>query len=166
MSGASAAVKQTETKEAKTAIREAALDAILKKHGSLSSEIVVKEARKFGHPLHNEFEWDDKKAGHKYRLEQALSIIMATRFVVYLRESDAPPTPVRGERVRKFVPAYASGGFKARRDVLENPPDRDLWVERRLAMLDSWCKSVVDVPELNNIRGAVQQALKEYRGGK
>ena len=36
-----------------------------------TAEDVVKVAKKKRSPIHNLFEWDDAKAGHQYRLEQA-----------------------------------------------------------------------------------------------
>jgi hypothetical protein len=52
------------------------LDIIAKKNrGRLAAEKVLDEAKSPRHPLHSEFEWNDKKAGHKYRLEQARELI-------------------------------------------------------------------------------------------
>lgn len=58
------------TKEAETA-----LDEIYEDQGELSEEYVVKAARLKSSPLHQYFEWDDKKAGHMLRLVQARAII-------------------------------------------------------------------------------------------
>lgn len=45
------------------------------KYGRLSREIVTAEAAEREHPLHIHFEWDDKIAGHQYRLIQAERLI-------------------------------------------------------------------------------------------
>jgi len=44
-------------------------------YGEISPEIIVEKARDKNNLLHNYFEWDDTKAAHKYRLEQAKEII-------------------------------------------------------------------------------------------
>jgi hypothetical protein len=44
-------------------------------YGEISPEIIVEKARDENNLLHNYFEWDDTKAAHKYRLEQAKEII-------------------------------------------------------------------------------------------
>jgi hypothetical protein len=71
-------------------------------------------ARKPSNPLHDYFEWDDSKAGHKFRLWQA-------------RELIANVTIVRDEKAEKPVPVFVSlmrdrvdegGGYRALEEVL------------------------------------------------
>ena len=56
---------------------KAALKAIEDKEGRLTAEAVVKTATPNDHPLHGQFEWDNNKAGHKFRVQQARSLIKA-----------------------------------------------------------------------------------------
>jgi hypothetical protein len=49
--------------------------AIRDKHGELTGEVVVQESAPEDAPLHDRFEWDDAKAGHLYRVEQARGLI-------------------------------------------------------------------------------------------
>jgi hypothetical protein len=49
--------------------------------GSLRPSAVLEVARKKTSALHARFEWDDKKAGHQHRLEQARSLIRYTPIV-------------------------------------------------------------------------------------
>jgi hypothetical protein len=52
------------------------LEAIRGKHrGRLTPLAVVDAARSKSHPLHKEFEWDDKKAAHRQRLDRARELI-------------------------------------------------------------------------------------------
>lgn len=53
----------------------------LESEGPLTPERIVKVARPKYHPLHDCFEWDDKKAGHAFRLWQARKLV-----AVYLVE--------------------------------------------------------------------------------
>lgn len=54
-----------------------ALDEISAKYsGKLTPEIVLKEAKPESSPLHDEFTWDNSRAGHLYRLEQAKQLIV------------------------------------------------------------------------------------------
>jgi hypothetical protein len=64
-----------------------------KNRGNLTAEAVVKAATPVSHPLHDRFEWDDKKAGHSFRLQQAQHIIRYTVITV----------PGKSEPVRAFV---------------------------------------------------------------
>jgi len=71
----------------------------LERHGSVTAERLVQAARNPKHPLHGDFEWDDKKASHLYRLDQARAIIAKVRIVMehkkiavvgYVRDPRAP----------------------------------------------------------------------------
>ena len=65
------------------------LDRIRKQNkGKLRPVDVVKEAKNKNSPLHNYFEWNDKKAGELYRLGQARQIISHICEVVIV-EGDA-----------------------------------------------------------------------------
>ena len=61
--------------------------------GDLNSEIVVEEATDDAHPLHDQFDWDNESAGHKYRLEQAAKMLRSVR--ITRQESSTTPTDLR-----------------------------------------------------------------------
>lgn len=54
---------------------------------------VVESARPEDSPLHGEFEWNDKKAGHEYRLHQARKLIRAV-VVVENRDGKEVKEPI------------------------------------------------------------------------
>lgn len=49
------------------------------KHGVLTPDTLLKEAKRKNHPLHDRFEWDDETAAHKYRIEQAHELIQKVK---------------------------------------------------------------------------------------
>lgn len=51
-------------------------------HGRLDPEDVVRAAADDDSPLHARFEWDDTRAGHLYRLEQARALIRSVHIPV------------------------------------------------------------------------------------
>jgi hypothetical protein len=72
-------------------------------NGSLTPDLVVKDAEDSSSPLHDLFEWDDSIAGHKYRIEQARQVITSVRVVIttehkavstvyYVRDPEAEST--------------------------------------------------------------------------
>lgn len=78
--------------------------------GELTPELVVEVAANPEHPLHHRLEWDDRKAGTQWRLEQASSLIRSVR-VVYKQDANGPKdlrafTAIRGENTPKanYVP--------------------------------------------------------------
>lgn len=81
---------------------EAAILEIWERRHALSAEIVVEEATPPGSPLHPAFEWDDKVAGHRYRLGQAADLIRACTLTVTRTEPDGE---VRDYQVRRFTAA-------------------------------------------------------------
>ena len=76
--------------------------AALERSGLVTADRTVEAARDKKHPLHNDFEWDDRKAAHQSRLDKAREIIASVRLVVktetqritsiaYVRDPRAPP---------------------------------------------------------------------------
>ena len=60
--------------------------AIRAQAGELTPEAVVHAATPVEHPLHERFEWDDRVAGHKYRVGQAAELIRSVR-IKFVRPS-------------------------------------------------------------------------------
>lgn len=71
--------------------------------GRLTPEAVIEAAEAAEHPWHDRFEWDDAKAGHQHRVEQARRLIRGVRVLVrtdtttvstvyYVRDPSASPS--------------------------------------------------------------------------
>jgi hypothetical protein len=58
------------------------------KHERLETTTVLQAAKRKRSRIHNAFEWDDKVAGHEYRLEQARRLIRSLQVV--MEEGDEP----------------------------------------------------------------------------
>lgn len=84
------------------------VQAIYDSHGKLTPQLVLDEARAKSHPLHNKFEWDNRVAGEKYRLQQAHELIRSVK-IKYARGDDTTGV------VRKFHAVRSSeGGYEYR----------------------------------------------------
>jgi hypothetical protein len=66
--------------------RQTILRGLQKDAGHVDPEDVVKAARAEDHPLHDDFEWADEAAAHKYRLQQAARLIRSVRLNVTVRD--------------------------------------------------------------------------------
>lgn len=55
--------------------------------GELTTEVVLKDAKKSSSPLHEYFDWDDKEAAHNWRTEQARRLIRSVRLVIHETET-------------------------------------------------------------------------------
>lgn len=82
--------------------------------GSATAEQVVQFSAKPDAPLHESFEWDDSKAGHQYRLQQA-------RRYISLIVIEAPKTTPEAVTLsmRKYVAIQEEEGLKRYRPILE-----------------------------------------------
>lgn len=74
------------------------LTAIYQRHGELTPQHVVDEARPETSELHHRFEWDDALAGEAYRRTQAADLIRSVRIQYAVTQ--------QGER--KYVRAFQS----------------------------------------------------------
>lgn len=89
-----------------------ALMQVRTERGVLTPRTVLESARPVDSPLHHRFEWDDARAGEKYRLQQAHELIRVVR--VKLPSDD----PVEQREVRAFQ-AVRTEGDDASRYVYE-----------------------------------------------
>jgi hypothetical protein len=57
----------------------AEINRIYQEHNGITPSLLVEEAKNPESVLHHLFEWDDEKAGHAYRLDQARQIITSVK---------------------------------------------------------------------------------------
>lgn len=107
------------------------IQAILDEHGKLTPELVVEVARDPNHPLHHRIEWDDSKAGPKWRLEQA-SLLIRKAKIVYRDDPTAPrdlrafvSTRQPGERKSEYRPVEEVVADPVSREILLRQFERD-----------------------------------------
>lgn len=92
------------------------LQAIYDEHGKLTPALVVDVARAKTHPLHANFEWNDKLAGESWRREQAHTLIRSVR-VIHDRV-DQPPLSVREWHAVRQDDGH---GYVPTDDILSDP---------------------------------------------
>ena len=110
----------------------------LDRDGELTPDEVLAAAEPEDSPIHDEFEWDDSRAGHSHRLAQARSLITRVR-VRYL----AAEPVVTEIRVAEYIhdPAIESRkqGY-VRSALLRSPGEREralLAIKAELARVES-----------------------------
>lgn len=86
--------------------------------GKLTPEAVVKAAKSSMSPLHSSFEWDNTRAGHLYRLQQAADLIRSMK-IEYAQTRNGPKT------VREYTSTYEAGSaergvYQATEEVMAN----------------------------------------------
>lgn len=151
----------SQVQEKKGIVVEREIERLVATNGAVSAVSLLEAATPEDSPLHPFFEWNDDEAAKKYRLSQAYMMILASRFVVQLQESKKTPEVSSKHFVRKFLPQHdASHGFSTRQEILANDETKKSIVDRKVQVLRSWCASVVDIQELNDLRVGILALLK------
>jgi hypothetical protein len=129
---------------------------IAKAHGGkLCPEDVVEAARPTSAPLHSQFQWDNTKAGHLYRLEQARHLI---RVCVEYYPHTETTTKVF---VSLTTDRYKDGGYRDVRVVLGNREQREQMLHDALDEMQSFRTKYAGVRELANVFAAMTTAERK-----
>ena len=103
--------------------------------------------------LNSRFQWDDSKAAHQYRLQQARQLI---RLHVTVVSDDSPEVKVwvslSGDRVQE------DGGYRRVESVMSNDLQRAALVREALKDANVWRTKWKDLEELRAIFAAIQEA--------
>lgn len=128
------------------------LEHIRTRHGALTADNVVRDARPAKSPLHPFFEWDNRKAGHQYRLGQARHLI---------RCIDIIEVGPRGTAHRSFINVKPVSGsdYVDHWKVHSEIEHRKAAVKQFLGELRSWLHRTEGFEELAPERHAIAQAL-------
>lgn len=122
-------------------------------NGRLEAAAVVEASRDPGAPLHDEFEWSDRKAARAYRTEQAKYLIRS--ITVLAERPNAPPAPVRAfvSVKRDEDRSYTSIGHALSDDELRAQVVTQAWRE-----LEAWRRRYAELVDFANVFAVVDQA--------
>lgn len=141
---------------------QAALEAICAKRGEVLPHVVVKEAENPKSPLHPYFDWSDTSAAHKYRLQQAESLIRRFR-VTYVTPDGAQHNVRRFLNVQVSKPRKGDGSepltyraYKLSDEVLGDDEYRAQVLSEALAMAKAFRSKYGSLKELAPIIDAVE----------
>lgn len=134
--------------------KRAELERIRKANGGvLRPADVVHAAKAKSSPLHDYFEWDDGKAAHQHRLEQARLLIRCT--VELVGEDEKP--------VKMYVSLQSrraeGDSYQSLRDVVQSRPLREELLRQALAEADAWRKRYEKFRELHEVFAAIGRAI-------
>lgn len=132
---------------------------IKERHGHCGAEILVAEAVAEDHPLHNKFTWEDSKAAHHWRLQEARQITRSIRIILdpKVPEEDQP-------EIRAFVHVKADDkeikfegdSYLPIIDVFESKTYTQQILDRAMDELRGWQKRY---SEYKSVFGAVFEAI-------
>jgi hypothetical protein len=138
-----------------------------KLHRAVKPHDIVKDAASPESVYHNFFEWDDRKAGPKFRLQQARHLLQSLRVIYHDPE---------GKRVsvRKYIRVILSkpadtelrSGYVPRMEVIKTPRLKEQVVEMARQALESFKVRFRLFPEIEAVFPHVDAAILMLSGRK
>lgn len=125
------------------------LEAIHAKIGYINPEQVLLNASKEDSILHDLFEWDDAKAAHEYRVDQARYLIRSVELIIPERKE---------QKVRAFVKVGERMYYPVQ-EALSDKSMRETVLKRARRDLDSWQRRYQHLEEFADVVCAIRQAL-------
>lgn len=129
------------------------IELIQNKHGKITPQLVLDDARKKASPLHDGFEWDDTVAAEQHRLNQARFILRQIVIVSEPEDEEAEPTSIRA-----FVSVSTEDEGKVYMpltDAMENPESRQQIVSKAYNELQAWSDRYKALSEFGVVRKAI-----------
>ena len=131
------------------------LETIRKKYGDLKPQYVVAESKKKGSYLHDYFEWDNKKAADKWRIEQARWLLRNINVEIIHNEVSAKVRAfvhVREEKKlpRNYVPIQEA--------IINDQAYQDL-LEQSKEDMENFISTYSQITELNGVKAEMLKVL-------
>lgn len=126
-------------------------------HGEITADLVLQEATPEDSPLHELFEWDDPKAAHSYRLQQAVVLICnLTREV----ESEDEETPLI-TRAYVDVSENTKGKFINVKSAFQNVDTKEIVLKRALNELKAFEEKYKNLLELAELFEVIDDLIEK-----
>jgi hypothetical protein len=136
------------------------LKSLERKGGELTPDAVVEDAKNKTSPLHRYFDWKDREAAHKWRLEQARTLIRGVRFEV---ETTERSISVVGY-VRDPGKAHDEQGYLSTARIRSDEDRARAVVEQELVRAEAAMTRAYDVAISLGLQGEFDTILARIRG--
>ena len=133
------------------------LEDIQKRKGALTPDIVLKDASRKTSKIHSCFEWDNTKAAHAFRLNQARYMLRSIEVVI---ETDDDKDETRTIELRAFQNVENEDGDKVYVTLNQARENDDYWQQVKdsaLSEIKSWQKKYKTIKEFEVIFDAIAQ---------
>lgn len=137
------------------------LEKLEKKHGEVTPEIVLKDAKQEKSVLHSCFEWDDKKAAEGYRLTQA-RFILQNLTVCVEKEGEEEPTLTRAfVNVSPVSMSGNKGSYLSITNALSDEESRKIVLRNAMSELISYKRKYEELNELQEVFMAIDHVAEK-----
>lgn len=131
----------------------------ISKSRKLTDRALVEAARSKSSPLHDYFEWDDRKCGAKFREHQARQLMSQIR-VVYAEGGDARAFMHIDTKDKKKGEWVESSVVRATPKLLESV------VDKALKELEWWTERYQTFDGLDEVANGIRKVVESFRKGK
>lgn len=124
-------------------------------NGALTPDALLARARSANSATHDHFEWDDTKAAHQHRLDQAGDLIRAITIDVQTSNIE-PPKPIRA-----FISVERDGerSYTSTVHALSDADLRRQVIAKAWADLEQWRQRHADLTEFGRIFAAMDATI-------
>ena len=126
-------------------------------HEGITPELLVAEAQKKRSPIHKLFEWDQKTAAHKWRVQQARNIL--NHIEVVIERGDEAPLVVRAFHSVEYEEGRCYTTINAARK------NEDLWEQIKdeaLRQVKTWQETYRAISEFETIHSAIDKVVLRH----
>ena len=117
----------------------------------VTSETIVEKARDESCPLHDDFEWNDTVAGHKYRLQQA-RVMLSSLIVV-----DESISKKENTEVRAFVSVPEPKVYEPIKVVIQHQDKYEHMLEQAVRELKAFERKYAMLKELEPVFEVIEK---------
>lgn len=128
----------------------------LERQGRLTPDEVLAAARDQASPLHDSFEWDEAKAAHAHRLDQARSLIRSVMVVVTVEDRKLSTVTY----VRDPVVAAAEQGYVSLEQLRTEPTAAHAMLMLELVRIEGCLRRAQDLADVLGMGALVQTTAK------
>jgi hypothetical protein len=132
------------------------IDAIAKRHGRATPELIVEEARDPGHALHSQFDWDDQSAAHQHRLAVARALLRKIEYIAH--DVVGRPVVAVGYVHEPGVPGQS---YVPLSEVARNKKQSEALLMQELAACESHIRRAQRIADVLHLRDRLDSLLVE-----
>lgn len=128
------------------------LFALEERHQGITAELILDQATSKLSPLHDWFEWNNKKAAHEYRLEQARVLVRSIAITVQYPDGD--------RQIRAFhIVKNGETSYRSITKIQSEEIYRQQIIANAFKELEGWRKRYKDYNELKEAVDLVDKIL-------
>ena len=132
------------------------LKKIQTKDGRITAEATVQAARNPKNPLHRAFEWDNTKAAHKWRLEQARTLIAWAEVKIRYEDREyAVPAYLRDPGVKP-----SEQGYRSLESIRDDPDDARAVLVEEFVRAGAHLRRARNVARALGLDGEVEEVIR------